>query len=148
MSLITIDPGNNTGWALFEDSRLIRAGVCPFESFTSVLSGVVLAGDTVLIEMPRHYPRREKGDVNDLLDLAMRVGMLKQWCESRGASVKLVWPRTWKGTVPKDVHNQRVLHALGQFEITLLPLRLRAKTYDHNMLDAVGMGLWELRRLR
>lgn len=145
MSLITFDPGNNTGWAIFEDDSLIDAGFLPFGSVRREIT--VYTGDRVLIEAPRHYPHREKGDVNDLLDLSVRAGELKAWAESKTAKVELVWPRTWKGTVPKEIHNQRVLRALRPVEIRLLPKTPRSKKYDHNMVDAVGMGLWKLKRL-
>lgn len=146
MSLHTLDPGNDTGWALFEGDLLLDAGVLLFGEVRRELR--VYSGDTVLIEMPRHYPHRSKGDVNDLLDLACRVGELKAWAEHQMARVELVWPRTWKGAAPKDVHNQRVLAALKDFELKLLSKSPRSQKYDHNCVDAVGLGLWKLGRLR
>lgn len=146
MSLHTLDPGNNTGWAIFEDDLLLDAGVLPFGDVRQTLR--FYSGDMVLIEVPRHYPHREKGDVNDLLDLSLRAGELKAWAEGQKAKVELVWPRTWKGSAPKEIHNQRVLRALKAFELKLLPKSPRAKKHDHNMLDAVGLGLWKLGRLR
>ena len=146
MSLFALDPGNNTGWAVFEDGSLLDAGVLPFGAVRQELR--IYSGDSVLIEVPRHYPHREKGDVNDLLDLSLRAGELKAWAEGKTQKVELVWPRTWKGTAPKEIHNQRVLRALKAFELKLLPKSPRAKKFDHNCVDAVGLGLWKLGRLR
>jgi len=145
-SLIAIDPGNNTGWAHFRNDVLMSAGVASFENF-HLAQRMIFTGDAVRIEAPRHYPHKEKGDVNDLLDLAVRVGRLQEWCEAQGAHVELVWPRTWKGSVPKPIHNRRVLETLSDVELKVLPKSPRARTYNHNMLDAVGLGLWALGRM-
>ena len=48
--------------------------------------------------------------------------------------------------MPKDIHNRRVLKALSESELAVLPKRPRAKTPDNNMVDAVGIGLWRLGR--
>lgn len=144
--LLAIDSGSradrpNMGWALFVDAKLLEAGL--------VGSGKRLpnVNAKVIIEAPRWYPREYKIDTNDLLDLSILVGEIKGMYEERGCLVLLVWPRSWKGTVPKKIHNERVLAALTEEEVALLPLRPRAKDHDHNVLDAVGIGLWKLGRM-
>lgn len=111
----------------------------------------------VLVEMPRHYPKDPKTrriDVNDLLDLAVVVGEIKDHFEKIGCGVELVFPRTWKGQVPKEIMSQRILEALTVGERENVPRRPRADrerrdagAYDHNLLDACGLGLWKLGRL-
>ncbi len=149
MNLIAIDPGKTTGWAVFVESGLVAAGVLRREKIFNGAEGLPKIWDRriVLVENPRWYPH-DHTDVNDLLDLAVLVGEIEHYYEIQGCTVELVWPRTWKGNVPKDIHNKRVLVALRRAELELLPLRPRAKDYDHNMLDAVGLGLWKLGRLR
>lgn len=142
-SLLAIDPGNTTGLAEFLNGRLVRAQACKKGEGKQLY----IARMQVLIEMPRWYPHDHK-DVNDLLDLSVFVGELKQHYESLGHLVELVWPRTWKGNAPKEITNRRVLEALKPEEVALLPKRPRAKTFDHNMLDAIGLGLWKLWRIR
>lgn len=143
--LLAIDPGRTTGWASFRGGALVVAGTSTGASAGLVsLPGVGAWG--VLIEMPRWYPHDHK-DVNDLLDLSVRVGELKHHYEGLGHSVELVWPRTWKGNAPKEITNRRTVEALTLEEVALLPRRPRAKTHDHNLLDAVGLGLWKLGRL-
>lgn len=157
MNLIAIDPGRTTGWAVFRDEKeLARCGsdkgrqafdepwwerpfkVPVYGPFSDYL---------VLIEHPRWYPHDQK-DVNDLLDLAVLVGEYKYWYESLGCTVELVWPRTWKSNVKKEIMTERILSRLTPDELALVPLRPRAKTPDHNCVDAIGLGLWKLGRLR
>jgi hypothetical protein len=143
VNLITIDPGRITGWSIWNASGvLLAAGTASLdELFKPGRLPAPVAGTLVLIEMPRAYGGRTKGDPDDLLDLAMIVGEIKRHYQAAGCTVELVWPRTWKGTVPKPIHNARVLNALNDQELRLLP-RIR----NHNMVDAVGLGLWKLRR--
>lgn len=148
-NLLTIDPGNVTGWASFVRSHLVAAGVKKKQGkFIVGLPEIfTLEPPLVLIEMPRWYPH-DHSDVNDLLDLSVFVGELKRFYEATGCVVELVWPRTWKGNVPKEITNRRTIAALTPGEVALVPLRPRAKTPDHNCLDAIGLGLWKLGRLR
>lgn len=139
--LVAIDPGKTPGWALFRKKALVRCGR------KGLLEALVGLDDVkaAVIEKPVAYPQ-DKTRVNDLITLAINVGEWKAFCEDRGMVVELVEPRRWKGSVPKAIHNQRVLGALTEEELKLLPKRPRAKDYDHNMVDAVGLGLWKLGR--
>jgi hypothetical protein len=56
-------------------------------------------------------------------------------------------PAAWKGQVPKDKMNGRVLEALHPEEHAVLAALGRLK-HNHNILDAVGVGLEDLHRLR
>lgn len=156
VNLLSLDPGNVTGWAFFFNNKLRMAHAAKKESFwskkswpTCVDSSTIEAFhlSTVLIEVPRWYPH-DHSDVNDLLDLSVFVGELKRSYEAQGYQAELVWPRTWKGNVPKKITNNRTLAALTPDEVALLPRRPRAKDFDNNMLDAIGLGLWKLGRLR
>lgn len=156
MNLIAIDPGRTTGWAIFVDGGLRRAGTRDSKDpnyfredtpWDHMPLGGLLTLDCVLVEVPRWYPRDHK-DVNDLIDLAVLVGELKRFYESQDFKVELVWPRTWKGNVKKEIMTERILSRLKPDELALVPLRPRAKTPDHNTVDAIGLGLWKLGRLR
>jgi hypothetical protein len=143
VNLLAIDPGRQAGWALFKSRKLAGAGVWQ--------SNIVPKGkgllDLVVVEAPRWYPREHRIDVNDLLDLSIAVGKIEGMMEERGVPVEIVYPRTWKGSVPKEIHNRRVLAALTPQELGLLPKRPRARDFDHNVIDAVGIGLWKLGRM-
>ena len=148
--VIAIDPGKRSGVALFrrallaDDWRLV-------EALTMIEREILerprqLLGDVlVVIELPVIYPTR-KTPPADLIDLAVMVGDLRGFYRRHGFEVRLVTPRNWKGTVPKSIHNKRTLAALTPEERALLPRRPRARDYDHNMLDAVGLGLWGTKR--
>lgn len=148
--VIGIDPGKHTGWAHFCCGVLRGAGVVSAEEILrspDANRGADVDPPTiVVIELPRIYPRGGKGDPNDLIDLAVMVGDLRGFYVRHGFTVRLVTPRTWKGTVPKSIHNKRVLAALSDEERATLPKRPRARTYDHNMVDAVGLALFQLQR--
>lgn len=142
--LLSVDPGKTTGMAVFKDKDLCDAYYgMPEDMLNEAGSGAM---DLAVIEMPRWYPHEHKIDVNDLLDLSVTVGRFQETLRSQGAKVELVFPRTWKGTVKKDIHNRRVLEQLTAAELALLPKRPRAKDFDHNMIDAIGLGLWKLGR--
>jgi hypothetical protein len=155
-ALLALDPGfrkkrRNLGCALFEAEELSFAGVVGeihHVPWIGYAPQHLRSRSRAVIEMPRWYPREHEIDINDILDLACLVGRLQGRLEEKGVDVELVYPRTWKGTVPKDIHNKRVLAALSKEELAKLPKRPRAKDYDHNMLDAVGIGLWKLGRMK
>lgn len=99
----------------------------------------------VVIECPRIYPQaRQKGDQNDLINLARVVGQLERWAE---CPVQIVYPRDWKGTVDPDVMIDRIKKRLTNIEG--LQVRLpKAKSKHHNVWDAVGINLWATGRLK
>jgi hypothetical protein len=149
--LVTLDPGETTGWAFFVGGLLVAAGYT--KSPWDVLDEMPREArdpKTVLIELPQYRSRGGKMNVTSIITLAVRVGELLHMWRARVAPdgrVELVWPTSWKGSTPKKIHNQRVLEALTKEELAVLPKRPRAKDYDHNCLDAVGMGLNKLGRM-
>lgn len=149
MNLMAFDPGKITGWASFENTSLSHAGVVKNATFAEPVEFWPVEDWplVVVIEMPRWYPQEREIDVNDLLDLSRLVGRIEGFFAKEGSRIEIVYPRSWKGTVPKKIHNARVLAALTKEEIALLPRRPRAKDHDHNVLDAVGIGLWKLGRM-
>ena len=146
-SVIGIDPGKRTGFAVFYRGQLWQAATIDAGDFEA-LPEAPWSPVVVVIEVPRIYPHGGKGDPNQLIDLAVLAGEISGWYRARyGARVVFVTPRNWKGTVPKVIHNRRVLMALTPSETAILPTRPRAGGYDHNMIDAVGLALWHLERV-
>ena len=169
--VISIDPGlRHMGIALFVDSTLVKCallkapgkdkGVSAWsriayeakkfvlcddswqrmiqsQTFTSLESGLA-----VVSEYPQSYSaEHQKGDQNDLIELA---GVVAYTLGSIEAGEKVTYlPRDWKGTVLKDVMCQRIVGRLGDSERELVGLA----NDDHNVLDAVGVGLHYLGRL-
>lgn len=142
--VIGIDPGKTTGWAMFCQGKLIDAHAVKDGRIIWPARDNGLPGTIVVIEIPRVYPFGGKGDPNDLIDLAVLAGEYYGHYRRAGFETVLVPPRTWKGSVPKPIHNERVLAQLTPAERDLLPRRPRAKDFDHNMIDAIGLGLWQL----
>lgn len=150
--LVAYDPGKNTGWAVFQDGILIasRAG-----SWVEMFEAATVFVDTlahphylqVLGELPMVYPGPRPEDPNDLIVLAEQLGELLSIYRARGCGVETVHPRTWKGTVPKRYHQPRIRSRLTVQELVLIPQTPRSKKYDHNAVDAVGLGLWKLGRM-
>lgn len=148
-SVIGIDPGKRTGAAVFWQNDLWSAFYFDRSKAFDELPIVPFLPVIIIIEKPWIYPLGlGKGDPNDLIDLAIFAGEIAGWYRARLAGVEIVFvaPRTWKGTVPKAIHNERVLAALTADERKILPKHARAKGFDHNMIDAVGLALWQLER--
>lgn len=146
MRSIAIDPGVCAGRADFDGQNLESCQVLPNrEAWTRIHFP---RGSKVYIEKPQVYPE-DPVPPNDLITLALMVGKLAWEAEQDGCYVQLPTPHAWKGTVKKHIHNARVLKALTERErvmvlgvITKLP-----KAYRHNVIDAVGIGLWALQRM-
>ena len=69
------------------------------------------------------------------LDLAgVVVATMAPYCQA-----ELVHPRVWKGQRPKDVDNRWTLSQLDADELAVAGK-------NHNVLDAIGLGLWRLKR--
>ncbi len=139
--MICIDPGVKAcGVAFFDDDgRLTMAQYVQKVDLGLVLSN---AGRALIIEMPRYYPGRQKGDVNDLLDLAAVVGYCERICHPYS---KRVYPAAWKGQVPKPVMSKRILSCLSPDELANIQT---AGSKTHNIVDAIGIGLWHFNRLQ
>jgi hypothetical protein len=144
--VVAIDPGKRTGWAVFVDGSLALAGVWPeVDMLNGALPMVGIAPAVAVIERPVIYPLgKSNSDPEDIVRLAIFAGDVRGYYRRAGLDTVLVKPRAWKGTVPKAIHGKRILGALAPEETALLPRRPRARSYDHNMLDAVGLGLWQL----
>lgn len=158
MRTIAIDPGTRTGWAAFDDGRLSACGAWIGYGDGAMgcweLSALLkrAAPDVVVAEVPRIYPmRRSKGDPNDLIQLACLAGAAVAVGRCCG---RFVEPRLWKGTIPKPekradwtkyIVHKRVLPILDETEASLYLAEAPVGRLD--MIDAVGLGLWHLKRL-
>lgn len=145
--LLAIDPGISTGWAIFSLTKLIDCGLG--EDWPLTCWGAVQF--EAIIELPEVYnPRFMKGDPNDLITLARRVGRYEERLILKGIPVEVVLPKTWKGQLDKDVHHARGRRRLSDSEKIILdqaevPIgSLKAKL---DVRDAVNLGLWKSGRL-
>ena len=138
----SIDPGEDTGWAHWENGRVAGAGLGPPPTWDT---------DLILIEIPMVYPGGPKVDPNDLVKLSLTAG--RQVERLLGAMVRrppalAVYPRTWKGTLDKLVMVRRIQAMVGpsnnaDVEAFLAAARVPAGK-RHNVWDAVGLGHWAI----
>lgn len=149
--LISIDPGNKMGIAIFKNGDLSDCGLLrteklrELEMVMSQICAEVMPTDAV-IEIPRVYDRRYwKGDPNDLVQLAKQagvvMGVILKCCD-----VQEYYPQDWKGQRPKDVDNQYTLSLLSEKEKDVLKHAKIPASYRHNVIDAIGIGLKRLGR--
>lgn len=99
---------------------------------------------SVIVEHMRKYPGPDKIDINDLLDVQTVAAMVA----ASNSGVESVYPPVWKGNVKKEVMTTRIRKALSSMEAELIEeYRTWPKSLDHNVYDAIGIGLWKLGRL-
>jgi len=151
--VLAIDPGKNTGIAKFEGEDLVwcdlvkcskAEGYCKYtRKILQILS--YFSPFTVVIERPQIYPQRQqKGDPNDLIDVAILAGICIG--AAQDCAVDLVKPHAWKGSRPKTVDVNYTKSLLSLAEKRILEKCDCRKSELHNVIDAVGIGLWKLGR--
>lgn len=143
--LLALDPGECTGAAKFHDGRL---DWCCALSLADELHARV---DQLVIEIPNAHESkgkdRSRRDPQAIITLAITCG---QWIRHVNApdTVRL-FPSVWKGQVPKPIHNQRVLACLQADELAQFAACTKGLPISklHNVIDAVGLGLFQLGRM-
>jgi len=82
------------------------------------------------IEVPRSYPHSSVR-VNDLIDLAYYAGCVA----AALPNVQIVHPKMWKGSVPKDVHQKRLVKDYPEIG------KIKSPGKQHK-IDAAGLAYW------
>jgi hypothetical protein len=168
MKLLAVDPGVRAcGWAQFEYglkgrirfTKLVGCGLVQsltgfgsddmghFVDMAIILRRIFC--ERFVVEAPQIYRAgRQKGKQSDIARLLVLCGVL---CGVRGYG-ELVLPHAWKGSVPKPdkasdiksyIVHRRNAKALGRGYLpNSVPLGKM-----HNVVDAVGLGLWRVRQL-
>lgn len=164
MKLVAVDPGvKATGIALFVDNKLTHVTLSRATDLEAMIQGLfdiempVDFGypDAVIIERPTVYRRGGKGDNNDLISVAIVAGAAgAAFGCGLWTTTEFVEPRTWKGSTPKKIHNERIVDQLNKAEREVLDGLLSrtkkakvAKSLVHNVIDAIGVGLYKLGRM-
>lgn len=150
-ALLTIDPGVHAcGCAIFARGRLVKAAYVKTNDPNTLAQAVVdfqtgYFATHVAIERQRIYDggRKQKIDLNDLLDLSRVVGRLEE--RYRSWPAQLIYPQDWKGQVPKEIMTKRIQRALTPDEMAVI---VSAGSKDHNTFDAIGIGLFVLGRCK
>lgn len=109
---------------------------------TAVFAAELDVTPDLVIETPRSYTGKSVKE-KDLRGLRQTVDEVVEAMRLLGGEVHRVYPSDWKGTVPKAVHQPRIIGALTPHELALLGTVNRP---NHDIVDAVGLGLWHLGR--
>lgn len=162
--IISIDPGTEeTGIALYRAGALVDVDVLRVKR--SVGNREQRASDMgrlavgkvstwrgaaeplrVVLEYPQVYKHGPGSEVDpdDVLCLVLVIGHVWGTFHGlKGNTLELVRPATWKGQVPKRIMNNRIVSTLTKTEQDLVHDKVRS---NHNALDAVGIGLWAMKR--
>ncbi len=158
--MISIDPGVEVGWALWDKKRWnklvspVRVGIIKprissglekfanwqvrvestMRQFTAILEGTNQIEEAI-IEYPQFFGSDATGQASarkgDLVKLAIACGMIGGTAYDRG--IKIAWAavKDWKGQLPKRIVENRIRELLGL-----------GVTYKDHEWDAVGIGLW------
>lgn len=151
--LLAIDSGfREYGWAAFFEGTLVAAdlgqneGSAPrqpvsfADTFVEILSRFDWISPKAVIEFPKN--RISTPNVDALLKLASSCGAYTSLLQAAGFEVEWVYPHEWKGHVPKHIMCKRVLDKISEKEYAAMERR-----GNHNVLDAIGVGLWKSQRL-
>ena len=164
--VVALDPGLRApGIAVFDGAGQLRWATCldiggkirgaaqwskMYEALRH-LPWRVAVNYTMLVEKPQIY---EGAPVNtdDLIELSAALGASVAGLYSRLPITKYVTylPRQWKGQVPKPIHHARIEKRLTTKEYAAM-LESTAGVPEnllHNALDAVGLGMYYLKRMK
>ena len=159
--LIAFDCGlAYVGGALFEGNRLlecyyIETGIDARDAAeqTADLVGKIhelfkpyLEDALIVVEYPEQYSQTP-APRSSVQGLACTGGGIVSVLKRPSNRVEFVLPKTWKKQVPKDIMLDRIVSKLDTTEKTLLDAKEYAKYKKHNVIDAIGLGLYKLERL-
>jgi len=146
---LSIDPGDDTGWALFDSDKLVACGLGD-PSCNPYVQSIATSGQLESVTVERPAINRATKRPEDIITLALNAG---QWTGVFRACcpVEFVDVVRWKSGVPKEKHQPRIKDALRPDERHMLDAMLAAFSVarGHNIVDAVGIGLFVVgRRVR
>lgn len=170
-----IDPGvHKLACAIFFENALFAVRLLSPEDFLSTghISHPALLS-IVCIEKPQIYKgSNEEKDPNDCVDVFGSARFAEAALRSRGAPpAEYHFPRVWKGQIKKPQHHRRIWSVLSPAERAVFSRECGYSEADierkieeacqrlavtrkvtgyaweaHNLFDAVGIGLWRLKR--
>ena len=156
-TLLSIDPGfRYFGYAILSEEELLYADISKTESedwdkwsnqppsflnVAEIALNYEWAEKKAVIEYPKVH--RDTPNPEAIVKLAAASGAYTALLQAAGFHVEWVEPRAWKGTVPKAIMCKRILAKLDKNEYGRIK-----NPKDHNIIDAVGIGLWKIRKNR
>ena len=145
MITVGVDTGRKTGWAVAHGTRIVDCGLVLVDDCHAVRLPRVYGGQ-VVIEVPDRIDPHV--DPRDIITLALRAGRAVEYYLGRGNAVRTITPVSWKGSVPKHIHEARIRSALSEHEAATVAERMKAipDGFRNNTWDAVGITLWAVGR--
>ena len=144
-TLLSVDPGTKAvGWALWKGETLARCDVSRGEKWWLTLASLPEVRPDVLYIEDQQIYSTSKINAHSLLAVARVTGAIIY--HYKAPSTVLVLPRVWKGQVPKKICSERTLNRLNEAEMQAVNSYKQARYLEHNMVDAIGIGLWALGR--
>lgn len=157
VQLLSIDPGfRYFAFALFKDAELQDADILKtksdnwevwtkqppsFLNIAYLLDNYEWEDRKAIIEIPRI--NQNTPNTEAIIKLSLACGAYTSILQAAGFEVEWVEPKTWKGQVPKDIMCKRIIAKLSQLEYSNIK-----KPKDHNVIDAIGIGLWKVKNQR
>ena len=168
--ILAFDPDlHHTAWAHCDASHRLTGGIIEVGSFykgddavreMAIELGMEgphhrLAGESTLIVESQELHLGHRSAPKDIIRLAQVAGAILGAFGISPKTSMLVSPSTWKGQVPKEIHQARVCKKLGwDFEAMSDHVRPAQKHWDgftvhkpsdwKHLMDAVGLALWGL----
>jgi hypothetical protein len=159
---LSIDPGvHSMAWAFFDNKVLNSCDLIRVRNLKDLIAHTLCLIDTIVdpddptrelglvIEKPQAF-RGSKEDHNDLISLGVSIGAIigaiSSSMDEDKLKVHIVLPREWKGQRPKGVDNVYTRRLLTEDEVEIIDDCNAPKSLMHNVIDAVGIGLWRLGR--
>ena len=175
-ALVSIDPGRNLGWSVFVYfgpmivpgqtwGWVLRACGLVTSTATNINTQAAETCKEVqekvlrvlwdsgfhpgqhplsVCELMEWRPDDRRSNAQDLIRVATIGAAVAGMLSPEPA---FVTPNEWKGQVPKEIMGSRILHSLQWDEANRagkdIPTNLR-----HNVIDAVGIGLWAVGRMQ
>lgn len=148
MILLAIDPSTtSTGWAMFEDDKLVRKGCIkgsggtPIERAANVARGIE---DKINLYHPTHiiseYPHKGgPGMKSKTITILFHLcGAIHGLAIAYDLDVEFIEPIKWKGNIPKKIHQPRIIKRVKKrYDIDI-------SEENNDVIDAVGIGDWFL----
>lgn len=161
--VLAIDPGTKTtGWCIVEkdgkEQTIVSFGfvrpetvvgedcTVAYERAMSVMDALAAeleSADLVVIEQPHHHrntPNHESIRVLVQFVQALYTALLLLHSD---IMVKTYYPKQWKGTVKKEVTQNRIKLVLSESHQEVLDSY--PKAMQHDVYDAIGIALYETR---
>jgi len=149
-SVIAIDPDTRlSGWARFDRGALVSAGIARSKAATlaarareqaAFIAAQCTPNHQPVIEYVQYYPGRNRTNPNDLIGLAFAAGAHVGFYK---LTPVIPYAHTWKGSVPKELHNDRTRALLARLGASRV-IDSVPKSHQNHALDAIALGFWFL----